>query len=142
MILLSLLRSKKRCIENFLEVSKEFSMNFDQDDVDGVIQFQQRRDTILKAIDLYDRKISEEVGSLSQDDKTDEFIEKVRMTSEAIDEVIAKVRIENELIVGLVEQQKEHILTEMRKSQTDRERIGRFKSGGQSRSGRELDEKL
>ena len=85
MDVLSLLRSKNRCLEKFLEASTDFlTQARSTDSLPDLPAFEARRDAILKAIDLYDRKVNEAVAMLPQGPKARTLPEGLAAAVEAL----------------------------------------------------------
>src|SRR5690349_1537985 len=78
MDVIKLLESKTHCLKRFLACSEQFLSRANQDDLSGLPIFQSRRDSALKALMLFDKKITEAIHKLSPLEKTQKLIEAAR----------------------------------------------------------------
>jgi hypothetical protein len=140
---LGLLRSKNRCLVKFLEASKAFLLS---NDTLGVLpsldEFELKREAILKAVFLYERKINEAAETLPSGAKTPEFIAAVEATLAAKDKILAEISVTDNRVLNLVEQEKMRIAKELTSSQKSRELVQKFKSSWVAESGDEIDQNL
>lgn len=142
MDVLTILRSKNRCLERFLELSLSFAREMDKDDLSGLAQFQERREDIIKALDLYDRKITEAVSLLPLIERTPELIQAVESALTRKDELVHKILEEDLKIISRIEDTKNNTLREMGSTRKTKEIVGKFKSTWVPESGEGLDKKL
>lgn len=149
MHLRSLLNSKNRCLERFLALSAAFLQEMDRppiegevDDLSGVIRFQSQRDATLKAIDLYDRKISDSVKELSDLDRTPELTRAVEASLARREKLIHEILAIDLKIISRIEIRRNEILKEMSESRKGLDTLKKFKSSWVPESGEELDTKL
>jgi hypothetical protein len=140
---LGLLRSKNRCLAKFLEASKAFlQANDTLGTLPSLDDFELKREAILKAIFLYERKINEAAAALTSDTKTPEFIAMVEEALNAKDKILAEISITDNRVLNLVEQEKMRVAKELTSSQKSRELMGKFKSSWVNESGEEIDRNL
>jgi len=142
MDVLTLLRSKNRCLGRFLEISVDFLNTVDQEKLDGLTEFQNQREATLKAIGLYDRKISEVVTLLSPDQKSPELVESVKQELNKKERIIHEILDTDLKIISIIEDTKNKILQEISSTRKHKDMIGKFKSTWVSEAGDELDSKL
>ena len=142
MDVMPLLHSKNRCLKRYLGLSQSFLKTAESGDLSGLTEFQEQREIILKAIGLYDRKISEAVTLLPVEDRTGTMVAAVRKSMDEREQIVhAIVAIDDEIII-LVDREKSKIARELTAHQRSREMVGKFKSAWIRESGEEIDEKL
>ncbi len=143
MDVLALLRSKNRCLERFLEASREFLVVHGNDPDLGMLpDLQKSRESALKAIGLFDQKLEETVNLLPEVSRSDELIQAVRnelARKDAIVEQILKVDLE---LISRIEAAKNAILRDLSSEKRSRDTLGKFKSTWVPSSGEGLDETL
>lgn len=140
MDVLTLLRSKNRCLERFLGLSREFVA--DGAPVGQLDLFESRRDATLKAIELYDRKIAETVPLITDQERTPELIQRVSAEL-ARKEVLVHQIVDLDLkIIGRIEEEKNKLLQQAAVARKGRQALSRFKSTWVPESGEGLDETL
>jgi len=142
MNVLKLLQSKNRCLEKFLKYSEEFLSQAEMGDLSSINEFQNRREGALKAVLLFDRKITEIIEELSSDEKTNTLIESVKQALAAKDELIQSILITDQKIIAKIEEEKERLLKELSTSDKSMQMVKKFKSKWISESGEKLDGKL
>src|SRR5688572_23953438 len=142
MDVLKLLRSKNRCLEKFLRYSQEFLTYAEGGDLSTLQYFQSRRDATLKALQLYDRKISEMVAQLSPSERTTSLIESVRQTLELKGKLIQSILATDQKIISKIEDEKKRILQELSSSDRNKQLVRKFKSGWIAEAGEKLDGKI
>ena len=148
MDVLALLRSKNRCLEQFLKASEEFRARsaaqsdalLDSSALEG---FQNRRDDMLRAIDLYDRKIQDTVRTLPEYMKqVPALVEAVRSALERKEELVKKILHADLEIISRIEETKNQLLRDLQDTKKSKETLGKFKSTWMPKAGEELDRKL
>ena len=149
MDVLSLLRSKNRCVKRFIKLSSAFLGEFEsvpRADASARLKalenLQDKREQILKAIDLYDRKISEKVSLMDPADKSPELIRLVKELVAEQETLLIEVFQVDEKLLKAVETEKTGILLEIQRSQKNKNDLQKFKSAWINASGEELDRKL
>lgn len=135
MDVLSLLRSKNKCLERFLELSKEFDGTFE-----NLERFETRREATLKAIALYDRKIAEAATMLTPPfDHLKAAVEAEMARKEKLVHEILDVDLR---IIGQIEELKNRLLQEVAVARKGREMLAKFRSTWVAESGEGLDDIL
>jgi hypothetical protein len=143
MDVLSLLRSKNRCLEKFLEASTEFLADAERSDaLPDLPSFELRRDAILKAIELYDRKINEAVSLLPPGQKPLPLVEAVKVALDSKEALIRRILLVDERILERVEAEKTKVLKEIVSTHKQANLVQKFKSTWMPDSGEEIDKKL
>lgn len=143
MDVLSLLRSKNRCLEKFLQASSEFlTLARSSGTLPELPSFEARRDAILKAIDLYDRKVNEAVAGLPRGPRPKELVAAVEISLKEKDTLVHRILAVDEQILQLVEEEKTKVLKEMASNQKRAALTQKFKSSWIPEAGEEIDKKL
>jgi hypothetical protein len=143
MDVLGLLRSKNRCLSKFLDASKTFLSEAQSlGALPDLSQFELKRESILKAIFLFDRKLSEAVTCLSAEEKTPALIESVRNALDEKDALLHQIMTTDDRVLRLVEEEKVRITKEITSSQKSRNTIQKFKSAWVAEAGEEIDQNL
>jgi hypothetical protein len=142
MKVLKLLESKNRCLNRFLRISEKFLSEARAGDLSHLNDFETKRDSVLKAIALYDRKISEEVTKLSPLEKTAPFIESVKKSIQTKDSIIATIFSIDNYIINEIEREKTRLVQELSETDKNHHLVMKFKSKWISESGETLDGKL
>ncbi len=140
MDVLSLLRSKNRCLEKFLAISREYLDAGAAFENLGI--FETRRDATLKAIELYDRKLAESISLIAAADRTPEMIEGVKRELDRKEQLVHEILDLDLRIIGKIEEEKNRLLQQVANARKGKEVLSRFKSTWVSESGEELDETL
>jgi hypothetical protein len=143
MDVLSLLRSKNRCLSRFLEASKNF---LTEAQTQGVLpslpDFELQRESILKAISLYDRKVTEAIPHISATDRTPELSKAVEQSLQEKDAILAEIVIADQQVLKLVEAEKNRVGRELAATNKSRNLAQKFKSSWVAEAGEEIDKTL
>ena len=139
MEILKLLESKNRCLEKFLNDSENFLASTEKGDVSVLQELHNRRETIIKAIQLYDRKITELIQEMPPGEKTTLLIDSVRKVSLAHDHIIQAIIVADQKIALKIEEEKKRLLEELSASDRKKQLTSKFKSKWITESGDQLD---
>lgn len=145
MDVLTLLKSKNRCLERLLSLSQQFvaeTSTMEPLDMSGLTQFEARREATLKALDLFERKLSEAVSLLTPIEKTPALVAAVRTELERKEALIHQILEVDLKIISKIEETKNQILREINSGKKNREVLSRFKSHWVPLSGEGVDETL
>lgn len=143
MDVLSLLRSKNRCLLRFLEASKTFiSEASSQGGLPSLQEFELQRESILKAIALFDRKTTEAVAHISAEDRTPQLSKAVGDLLQIKDEILAEIMVVDQQVLKLVEEEKNRVAREIAANQKSRNLVQKFKSTWVTEAGEEIDKSL
>jgi hypothetical protein len=143
MDVLSLLRSKNRCLLRFLEASKSFLAEAEtQSDLPSLPDFEQQRESILKAIALYDRKITDAIPHISAADRTRELSKAVEDSLQIKDDLIAEIMRVDQRVLKRVEDEKIRVARELSSTQKNKNLVQKFKSTWVAEAGEEIDKTL
>jgi hypothetical protein len=143
MDVLSLLRSKNRCLEKFLEASTDFLAEaLRSEQLPDLPKFESHRDAILKAVALYDRKINEAVSDLKPGGFPRILVQAVEASLKERETLVHRILLIDDQILERVESEKTKILKEIAANQRQAQAAQKFKSAWISESGEEIDERL
>lgn len=142
MEVLNLLQAKNRCLERFLAISLEFEKEAMEKGLEGLGLFETRRDSTLKAIELFDRKITEAVSLLQPKHKTPELVRKLEALLARKNELIQQILLADQKVIQQIELGKLEVLKDLASSRKSREVLSKFKSGWVTESGEGIDQKL
>ncbi|MGK5087835.1 hypothetical protein WDW86_09770 [Bdellovibrionota bacterium FG-2] len=142
MSLIRLIKTKNRCFDRFVEESQRFIAQGELGDFSGLDRLQQRRDLILRAISMCDRKINEEVVLLNPSERTEELIGSIRELLQLQDHKFTEVTQLDVRISRLLENEQNRLTTEVSQSRQSVSLMKKFKSTWIAQAGGELDEKL
>ena len=142
MDVLTILRSKNNCLERFLALSLDFAKSMEANDLSGLAKFQENRENIIKALDLYDRKVSEVLVVLSPGQRTPQLIQAVEAALAKKDELVHRILEEDLKIISGIEDAKNETLKELSATRKNKDLVGKFKSTWMTGAGEGLDKKL
>ena len=140
-----LLRSKNRCLRTLLELSDEFvkaTAHGGFPTVDSALPtYQAQRDGIIKAIELYDRKLNEAIAALTPAARTPELIEKLRKDVDLSDSLVRGILKKDEEINRRLNDAKLDLLRELTANERNKAIASKFKSGWIPEAGEGFDRK-
>jgi len=144
MDVLGLLRSKNRCLRNFLQASTAFLDEAERSgQLPDIVALETRRDAILKAIDLYDRKINEAVCLLGTGaNHAPELVEAVKAALEEKTALIHRILQLDDRLLELIDAEKNKVLKDLSFAHKQAEVSKKFKSTWVPEPGEGIDEKL
>ncbi len=142
MEVLALLRSKNKCLTRFLEASQDFWIHAQKGDLSGLDAFYLKRESILKGIDLYERKINETLAKMSASQNTAQLRDEVRKLLDHWKFLVHSVANIDAKIIEKVAEAKDRAFKHLHENKKSQETLNRFKSAWVPSSGESLDEKL
>lgn len=143
LILLSLLRSKNKCLLRYHEITSLFVMQSgDSIDVDELSKLESARESVLRAISLFNLKINEKISTLPDFERTSEFISLVRELDTERDQVIERIREADCCLIKKLDLEKSKVKSELTSERRRHQQVGKFKSQWVGTSGSEIDQKL
>ena len=142
MNLLGLIRSRNRCLEKILALTDDYSSQTDTSDLQGLEPFQQKRAVVFKAIDLYDRKISEVITEMPRQEKTNTLVDAVKSLVSQKEELTRKIFISDDKVLKKIEAAQRDIAKEMQTARRNKESLNKFKSSWVTENGEEVDKSL
>jgi hypothetical protein len=146
MDVLTLLRSKNRCLLRFEQASLRFLGETEGAAVASVEnslpKLERSRSRILKALGMFDRKLDTAIGSLADEARTEAFLADVRAEAAETDRIVAGLLKLDESVVARIQECRERIAIELAASEKSKQLVGKFKSEWAGTSGEEIDRKL
>ncbi len=146
MDVLTLLRSKNRCLLRFEQASLRFLRETDGASIDAVEDslpiLERTRSRILKALGMFDRKLDEVIAGLPEEARTEEFLAEAREAAADTDRIIADLLKLDESVVSRIQECRDRITTELAAAEKSKQLVGKFKSEWAGTSGEEIDQKL
>ena len=142
MEILNLLQTKNRYLHRFHEVTLDFQKQADVGQFEALEVFQNERDLILKILNLYDRKITEAVGSLPQMERTTNLSDEVERLLNEKNELVHRIILADEKIMTKISEEKAKLTKEISSTEKSKTLVKKFKSSWVAGSGEELDKKL
>lgn len=142
MDVLTLLRSKNKCLQKFLELSLEFYHQSHSNEAPDLSVFEKKRDSILKAIDLFERKSAQAAANLDFSRKTPELIAAVRVIVAEGERLIHEISKADEKIFIKIDELRNQLVQDLASSRKSKSILSKFKSGMAAQSGEELDQTL
>ena len=142
MDVLGLIKSKNRCLQRFLDLSNEFLASAEKGDLSGLETLQARRDSTIKAFDLFDRKVTEAVCALASSERTETLRHAVTEALAEKERLIHEILRADDRILAAGEAEKKSIQQELIVSHRNREMLNKFKSTWIAEAGEELDQNV
>lgn len=142
MDVVSLLESKNRCLHRFLGLSADFLLSADGGDFSRLEAFHKRRESTIKALELYDREVSSAIASLPASADRHAMADRIRAILDERDRIVREILNTDERIIARVEQEKARIAGELASSRKNQANINKFRSQWIPEAGEELDRKL
>jgi hypothetical protein len=145
MDVLALLNTQNRCLDKAVALSRDFiaDLKAQKDALSLLDPYEQKRSHLFKAIDLFDRKITETVtlqrsenSALSENEKS-----ALRVALHQREKLLAELQQVDGLIMEALNQEALQVSKEIQSTRKSREMIGKFKSRS-SAPGSEVDQSL
>ena len=144
--LISLLKSKNRCLRKLLQYSEHFlteaSNSADEKNLELVLELEKKRDIAIRTLDLIERKINEVAGAIPKIERTPVRLGQVDALVQEAVETVHEIVITDGLVLRKVEAIQNEVSKNLLHSKRQQDTIGKFKSSWLSESGSELDKKL
>ncbi len=137
--LLKVINGKNRALKRFLDVSTAFLGASERGDLSGLQKLQCRRDAIIRALELFDRRISAGVATLVPTERTESFARDVREALTRKDALIHDILAVDLKIISLIDSEKNEILRQIAMSRKQRDTFSKFKSAWMPEPGDGLD---
>jgi hypothetical protein len=143
MDVLGLLRSKNRCLERYLQISEQtLSDHLSRGDFTKLPDLEGERDSILKAIALYDRKLNQAVGELDRNIDTQTLAPLIENELHRKDALVKKIVDVDLQILSRIETERSRLSRDIGATLRAKENLSKFRSEWIPESGDELDSKL
>ena len=135
------IESKRKCLERFRDLSLQCTKRLAMGDFAGLKEFLEERDAILKAIDLYDRKLQEALKAVADGAQQSELQAQTRPTHLAVVQLVEEIRGLDGVLLEKIEAEGKRVEEEVSKANRAKEALGKFRSGLDDR-GEEVDQKV
>jgi len=145
MDVLTLLRSKNRYLRRFEQASLRF-LDETQGELDGpaflavVTRLETSRNRIIKALDLFNRELTQSIEKLPSSARDESFIAEARRETDEADRLVSLLLELDSSISSRIRACQERIALELAASEKSKRIISQFKSARPSGEG--LDQKL
>lgn len=145
MDVITLLQSKGRCLEKFLQVSLAGLAEIESGNFNSLTELERRRENLLRAVHLFEGQITEAVTHLSAEERTQELGLLVSQELAIQEQRLARIQSVDDRISTLIQEEQSRIHKEIEGAQQTREQHSihqKFKSHWVADSGSELDQKV
>ena len=142
MNLLGLIKSRNRCLERVLALTDDYSSQPESADLEGLEPFQEKRAVVFKAIDLYDRKISEVITEMPRLEKTNALVDAVKALVRTKEELTRQIFISDDKVIRKIEASQAALAKELQNARRSKDALNKFKSNWVSENGEEVDKTL
>lgn len=129
MEVLGLLRSKRQCLVAFLEATRAFAAQAQAGDFSGLDAFERERESALRALGLFDRKLTESVADFPAERRTAEFLAEVNASIEEQGRLLEEAFSLDARIMRDIESEQLRLVRELAAAGRSKEIVNRFKSG-------------
>lgn len=140
-----LFASKNKTLQHFLQISLDFLKNLEEEHWEKTDIFMARRQNLLQAMGVFDRKIEEKLAQMSDDEKNDALRQAAQRHVSEKDDLVYKIRDLDAKILKFIDDERLRVRQEMVRSRKQQEILGKFKSSSSRRgqqSGESIDRKL
>ncbi|MCM2324083.1 MAG: hypothetical protein NDJ90_12555, partial [Oligoflexia bacterium] len=103
MDVVNLLQSRNRCLRRLLESAGDFVAKAEKGDFTGLSAFLERRDSTVRAFELYDRRITALLGALTDEAARQRLIERLRPVLAEREELVHSLLRSDERSFRLIE---------------------------------------
>lgn len=142
MDVLRLLKSKNRCLKRFLSYTHDFLKKSEPELLPQLSFLLAKRETALRILGLYDRKLSKITQNLRHTDQTDEFIKSLHEIFSEKTTILNEIFKTDLLLTQLIEENIEKTEKELQSSQKSKDTLQKFKSTWIAEAGDALDTTL
>jgi hypothetical protein len=141
--ILELLQSKNRCLDRlmaetraFLAIPIEALVAEGQEKTGPLTTYEEARTSIIRTLELHDRKISELIAELPKNEKTPVFVEAARAEMQKNERLILSVFNADDIVFRKIGDAQAQIIKLMQENRKSRDILGKFKSAsGQTGEG-------
>ena len=142
MDVLGLLQSKRRCMNSYLKTTEAFLALAERGDFSSLDSFEKKRETLLRTLAMYDRKIAECARAIPPQERTPALSVSVQKNIEEEAAVIRTILSVDERVLGCMEREKLRLAQEIASAHKTKDLTGKFKSSWIPNAGAALDQKL
>ena len=149
--ILSLLRSKSRCLRRMLDAGGKFLTIPDSQLVQiesiengeaSLAVYDSEREGIMNALSLYDRKLTEMIQALDPNQRVGNWIESARSEMVINETLVMSVLDMDDQVMKKISQAQVQISQQLAENRQSREKVAKFKSTWISDNGDEVDTTL
>lgn len=149
--ILSLLRSKNRCLERLQTSTHAFiaspieqiAEKADQAKKNPLESYERERASALKALELYDRKVNQAISALPSDKLSAEFQIHAKAELAKNESLILAALQDDDTVFAKIEEARTRLAQLMNENRKSREILSKFKSAkGVNPAGEEVDQEL
>ena len=140
-----LLKSKSRCLKKLFDLSQGLLAEVQLGNYADLDQFHLRRNAVLKAVQLYDRKVTDslqQIYSLGTFGKIPQFDDTFKNLVQEQENEIKRILDSDRQIILKIEAEKDQLAKELMSTEKKNHMFQRFKSKWVSESGEKLDGKI
>jgi hypothetical protein len=135
----NIIQSKNQCLQKFLLGTEKFLELYDLGSSPDINELHQFRESMIKTIHIYDKKVGKLINDLQPTEKTSQLIETVRALVHEQDNLIQAILLVDKKIIQRIEEEKEQLLKELSTSDRQKEIVRKFKSTWVPEAGEKLD---
>lgn len=146
--ILSLVRSKNRCLERLMEATHSFLQCPIEKITDGeegssaLDLYDRERVSVIRTLELYDRKLSDLIAALTAEQKTADFISSVKVEMIKNERLLTSVFNADDIVFRRISDARERVAQLMIENRKGRENLNKFKSTWVSEGGDGVDKTL
>lgn len=144
--ILSLLRSKNRCLERLIDATREFlKQPFERlvqettSEPSPLAAYEEERTAVIRTLEMHDRKIGELITTLDSSERTGVFMEDVKSELLENERLIIGVVNADEIVFQRIRDAQNQITKLLAENRKSRELLSKFKSAAGSPTGEEMD---
>ncbi len=146
--ILSLVRSKNRCLERLMEVTQSFlqcpfeKMTEGNEGCSALDIYDRERVSVIRTLELYDRKLNELIAILTPELKTQEFITAVKIEMQKNERLLTSVFNADDIVFRRISEARERVAQQLIENRKSKDTLNKFKSTWISESGEGVDQTL
>lgn len=146
--ILSLVRSKNRCLERLMEATQSFLQCPIEQIADGeegssaLELYDRERVAVIRTLELYDRKLNDLIATLTAEQKTAEFIAAVKVEMAKNEQLLTSVFNADDIVFRRISDARERVAQLMIENRKGRETLNKFRSTWVSENGDGVDRTL
>lgn len=132
--ILSLIRSKNRCLERLMEATRELltvpteSLTEGPADRAPLDIYDRERASVIRALELYDRKLNEIIARLPADARTPAFLEEAKAEIHRNEQLIVSVFNADDIVFRKIADAQARLTGQLATNRRSRDTLAKFKS--------------
>jgi hypothetical protein len=142
MEVLKLMQSRNRCLVKFQECTLAFLKEAQAGNFSQIESFQKNRDYLIKAFQLYDRKLTSVIELLPRGYRTPLLLQEVSNENARSEYLIKNIFKLDQEVITLINEEKSKLQNELFESDRNHNQVNKFKSHWVSEAGEILDGKI